>query len=214
MFWCFRWWSYWRNQVWYFITLPHTRKNTYYHYIIILLLHTDGKMLLFNNECGTEKGRTGQCKGDMSFNRSSLFSSCNLWGLCLDAKRGCAKSQRLGLFTQSCIQTVSRYHAHTPSHPSWPSVCWLRSASVHVHNYSTWAGRRDWGQGKVISACLDLFFVFCIWDTVDWFCFNGLISVLTFKMALIFWQAPLTPFVSAREVILGVVCLSVCLSVS
>lgn len=58
---------------------------------------------------------------------------------------------------------------------------WLGSTSVHVHNYSAWAGRRDTGQGKVLSACLNLFFFFCIWDRAHW-------SALTVKTSCLLWQ--------------------------
>lgn len=117
--------------------------------------------------CKTEKEKS--VKETWSFNRSRPLSCYNVWGFCLDAKCGCAQSLRLGLFTQNYIQTVARYQSHTRCRLFWPPACWLRCTSVHVHNYSTWAGRRDWGQGQVISACLDLLFLFCIWDTVHWY---------------------------------------------
>ena len=158
----------------------------------------------------TEKRRTtgNSIRKTMSLNRSNLSSSCNLWGFCLDAKRGCAKSQKFGLFTKSCIRTVSHYHTHAQSLPSWPFMCWLYSASVHVHNYKYMSWQEGLRPGKSYFCMLRL--VFCILHLR----YSRLVlmgSHLTVKMALVMWGALFMLFSSTKEVMFEV--LFVCPSV-
>ena len=65
------------------------------------------------------------------FQQIRPLSSYNLWGSGPDAKCGCEESWRLGLFTHSCLLTVSRYQAR-------PKMSLLfTSCNLALHPYTS-----------------------------------------------------------------------------